>query len=918
MLKIDKTIFDISTNISSNIDKLKDDSGLLAQNILGQLRNFVESVISKIYILENNLGDIDADYEKTINPGIKYIKSKSKFKVISDFHNSLKISVSHYTLDENNSQRLIFKYIELLIKTNDFLRVNFGFNILNNLREFPIKKNNDLYDYYDKISQQLDKKVISEKDSGYSDRYYVLKKKPLFIRGNIYYEVTAVEARDKFSKFDRFIFYTKLDINPYYAIKIKIKKEMIICNGLSIPIILVNDYYVAIRPCEIDNYARILGIKVKTNSANKDYIYLTHYLKETNYSISDIINFESPVFDAFIQQINDNSTSKSIVNILLSSRKIISKNLSGSNILTYLLLNLNNKVIKDQSVFKNLLVGSNEKLSNLYLHNGCIPFDDMPFCTSPLGNNPSLVALLEIIDTNKREHELLARFMKNKAEKDKKIYIDTRELFQFGNFTELIEEYNSRLFKSISHQSRRIEIYKNYVFISSYDNNISIIIKELIKLSASGLENYENSVRSWQKENAYKIDSQEKQEAILKSFISSKLFVVYGAAGTGKTTMLNHFANLFHNMKKVFLSNTYSSLENLKRRIKTGNSYFFSVKKYIHSSEKSSDVLLIDECSTISNEDMKYILTNSTYKILILAGDTYQIESINFGNWFEILKNFIRVDSYIELTVPHRTDKKELITLWDKVRNSDPNMMEYFSKGKYCFQIDNTIFDSTGMNEIIICLNYDGLYGINNVNRLLQQKNPNTPYFIGLNEYKTGDPVLFNENSEIFEPLLYNNAKGKIVDIKNNSDSLIFQIELDKSINELELVQGISLTGLSENGNSVIQFKVNKFISSDEDNAISTVPFNVAYAISIHKSQGLEYDSIKVIIVDEIEEMITHNIFYTAITRTKQHLKIYWSANTQNTILKSFVNVLNHQDSYIISSKHSLIIENDTSFRNIL
>ncbi|WP_366123861.1 helicase C-terminal domain-containing protein [uncultured Campylobacter sp.] len=47
----------------------------------------------------------------------------------------------------------------------------------------------------------------------------------------------------------------------------------------------------------------------------------------------------------------------------------------------------------------------------------------------------------------------------------------------------------------------------------------------------------------------------------------------------------------------------------------------------------------------------------------------------------------------------------------------------------------------------------------------------------------------------------------------------------------------------------------------------------MAYAISIHKSQGLEYDSVKIVITREIEENISHNIFYTAITRAKKYLK---------------------------------------------
>ena len=50
----------------------------------------------------------------------------------------------------------------------------------------------------------------------------------------------------------------------------------------------------------------------------------------------------------------------------------------------------------------------------------------------------------------------------------------------------------------------------------------------------------------------------------------------------------------------------------------------------------------------------------------------------------------------------------------------------------------------------------------------------------------------------------------------------------------------------------------------------------------------MEYDSVKVIITEEVDEMITHNIFYTAITRSKKHLKIYWSPETQEKVIGGF------------------------------
>ena len=65
-----------------------------------------------------------------------------------------------------------------------------------------------------------------------------------------------------------------------------------------------------------------------------------------------------------------------------------------------------------------------------------------------------------------------------------------------------------------------------------------------------------------------------------------------------------------------------------------------------------------------------------------------------------------------------------------------------------------------------------------------------------------------------------------------------------------------------------------------------------AYALSIHKAQVLEYDSVKVVITNDVEDMITSNIFYTAVTRYKDKLKIYWTPETQDKII-SIINEKN-------------------------
>ena len=73
----------------------------------------------------------------------------------------------------------------------------------------------------------------------------------------------------------------------------------------------------------------------------------------------------------------------------------------------------------------------------------------------------------------------------------------------------------------------------------------------------------------------------------------------------------------------------------------------------------------------------------------------------------------------------------------------------------------------------------------------------------------------------------------------------------------------------------------------------------------------LEYESVKVIITNQIEELITHNIFYTAITRARKQLKIYWTPETQQKLLTEIKPISVKRDAYILSNKYKLQILNN-------
>ena len=425
-----------------------------------------------------------------------------------------------------------------------------------------------------------------------------------------------------------------------------------------------------------------------------------------------------------------------------------------------------------------------------------------------------------------------------------------------------------------------------------YQNGTVEIINKLIDISKMGVQNYANYANDWLISDDHHIDCEEKKKILPRLFEKSSVALIYGSAGTGKSTLINHISRIFSNKRKVFLAQTNPAVDNLFRKVesKTTDTKFTTIAKFIsgENCQIIGDIIIIVECSTVSNFDMIKILERANFKVYILVGDTFQNSSIKFGNWFSIAQKFLPDFSVFELKKPYRSNNSNLQTLWEKVRTMDDSILDYIAKKQFSTLLDNTIFDSTKNDEIILCLNYDGLYGINNINRLLQENNTNNPVEWGIHTYNVGDPILFND-CERFNPVIYNNIKGKIIDIKLTENKIEFTIEVCKSINGLEIpLNSFELLTCNEPGKSIIKFSVtdvknvnSKYSTYD----LSVVPFQVAYAISIHKAQGLEYESVKLVITDEVDERITHNIFYTAITRARTNLKIYWSPEVSNKVV---------------------------------
>ena len=905
MQRIDRDILNIDQVICSNIDLIDFRTvtrALVAQNLLSFSRNLIEHIAVKLY---GNGQDIVVGLQN-IKPAMEYLKTNNKYQFLRSFHGFLQESESHYTPENEGAERLVLKYYQYYLLIRDFMKKQFRMDILHNLEKFPLDTDKSIQEYHEKIAERLNvTRPIN--DLSRAQRLYVHKVVPFIALDKVYFEVILTPAYDTTSKFDRFVCYSSFWIPSHYSLKADIYYEDIILNDKKMPINILVDYQVSIRPCELNNYASIFGDDIDIKANHAEYRGMMNYLSISGASLLEIVLSSNEEYYRIKQKMFSRSQAHHFENVLDKSREVILNNRSGATTIRYLLHTMNNKVIKNQRSGE-----GNRYLSGLRLNYGCIPFDTMPFATSLIQHIPKSSALFGSMQKDGRDCEFLANCIQSNMTVNSRLYTKESDIAEkFPNVDTLIQTFNAKLYRP-KHLGRRIEKFGKNLYVAEAYANTKDIIEKLQYWSKSGMQGYDGAISSWLEEQT-NIDSEEKKDILLNMFNRSRVALIYGAAGTGKTYLINHISQFFGEYEKLYLANTNPAVENLKRKVYAQNCKFSTIKKYLMSQNIKTeyDLLIMDECSMVSNADMEAILSKTKYKIMILVGDTYQIEAINFGNWFSLARYFVPKDAWWELENPYRTKDKGLLELWRKVRLLESDLAEHIVSQRYSSRLDSTVFDKRADDEIILCLNYDGLYGINNINRFLQNNNPNKAFRWDLWTFKVGDPILFNE-SERFTPVLYNNLKGTIVNIEMDRtlEEIWFSIEVDKSLMAIDADNvGLELLEPLNSGKSVVRFNVKKKKESDDDRDFADdtdIPFQIAYAVSIHKAQGLEYDSVKVIITRDIDEMVTHNIFYTAITRSKKYLKIFWSPETMQNVIGNFEIMNIRNDAKIFSAQSKI------------
>ena len=602
MPKIDERIRDIDKTICQNIDLIDFETvsrALVSQNLLSQSRNLVEHVAVKAYA-DAKGEDLEADWE-TIPAATEYIKHHNKFQFLRKFHNFLQESKSHYTPDGEGAERLVLKYYKFYMILRNFVKQEYQMDILHNLEKFPINTDHAVQEYHDKIAERLElRREI--RDLTHNPRMYVHKVVPFVSGEAVYYEIVLTPAYDTTSKFDRFVCYSKIMIPSHYSAKMDIYYETIEVNGRKMPVNILTDFMVSIRPCELNNFAKIFGDDIKMSPSHSEYIGMMQYLSNSGASLLDIVTAPRDIYNLIKQKMFGKSQVHYFENVLDKCRRLIRTKGAGSTTVRYLLHTLNNKVIKNQ-----LGSGSCWKLSDLYLDWGCIPFDQMPFATSLRQHNPESAELFGSLSADNRKHEFVARYMLSNMSTNAVLYTPVKEVEEYtDNLDAEITAFNNRLY--FKHTNRRIEKFGQSLYIQGAFQNTKKIIDKLKEMSTEGIPEYQEDVSFWLDLIA-DVDSEEKKNILQNMFDKTKVSLIYGAAGTGKTYLINHIANYMSEKSILFLANTNPAVENLRRKVTAIDPQkceFMTIKKFLMSryNRTDYDILVMDECSMVSNSDM--------------------------------------------------------------------------------------------------------------------------------------------------------------------------------------------------------------------------------------------------------------------------------------------------------------------------
>lgn len=472
-----------------------------------------------------------------------------------------------------------------------------------------------------------------------------------------------------------------------------------------------------------------------------------------------------------------------------------------------------------------------------------------------------------------------------------------------GVETELIEPVYMNLLLSsevvIDNSFEESNIYLDYLYVSE-----SYIASKLAKMALNDdfkiLFDIEKEIKQAIKSLSIKLSKI--QIDAIKSCFEENISIITGGPGTGKTTIIN-------TISKIYLDNGYNislcaptgraakrieettgiEAKTIHRMLGYIPSSYDDIGHFEYNEDNPLDtnVIIIDEMSMVDVVLFEKLLRGMKDNTrLVIVGDVDQLPSVGAGNVLRDLINSKKIKYTKLVDIFRQSESSNIIVNAHKINNgqepilNEKNSDFFFLKTETPAITRNVVVDliskrlpnaygyDFSKDIQILTQSRKGICGVFELNRLLQDiLNPKTEttdeLLVGNKLFRVNDKVMQTKNNynlSFFDSDgeenfgVYNGDMGHIIFIDKSSKKLT--VEMDD--------------------NRVIDYTL-----EDLDN------LELAYAITIHKSQGSEFKSVIIPMFDGYRLLQTRNLLYTAITRAKENIVLVGDKNVMNNMIRN-------------------------------
>ena len=431
--------------------------------------------------------------------------------------------------------------------------------------------------------------------------------------------------------------------------------------------------------------------------------------------------------------------------------------------------------------------------------------------------------------------------------------------------------------------------------------NTARMLRELDIDCPEDEERVERRISQIQKETGTVLD--EMQEKAVKEAAGHGLLVLTGGPGTGKTTTINALIRFFESegaelrlaaptgraAKRMTEATGYEA-QTIHRMLElTGMPEDDREGQPVHFERNAenpleADVIIIDEMSMVDIHLMHSLLMAVTAGTrLILVGDENQLPSVGPGN---VLRDIIRSGQFpvVELKkIFRQASESDIVVNAHKINRGE--QVEINNKSRDFFFLKR--YDADIIIRVVIALIQEklpkyveakpfeiqvltpmrkGLLGVERLNQILQRYlNPPDPSKkekeIGQGLFREGDKVMQIRNNYQLEWEVrgrYGIPVDKGVGVFNGDTGIIRMINEFAELAEVEFEDG--------------RYAQYTFKQLDE--------LELAYAVTIHKSQGSEYPAVIIPILSGPRMLMNRNLLYTAVTRARKCVTVVGSEET--------------------------------------